>query len=91
MSNDESIAVQLAEIGWRLRAIDEWRREISSTVSVLESKVNDLRFTDAVADALVQKLEQKRKFELTIWQKIGGGTFALALVLIPIVVEKLTS
>lgn len=89
--SSESVDVQLAEIRWRLAALDEWRKEISSTVSVLESKVNDLRFTDAVADALVQKLEQRRKLELTFMQKLGGGAFALALVLIPIAVEKLTS
>lgn len=92
MRNDDEDApllVQLARIRWRLEALDAWRDEISATVSVLESKVNDLRFTDAVAEALVQKLDAKRKIELTIWQKIGGGLFAVILVVIPVLIGKL--
>lgn len=76
-------------IAWRLDALDEWRKNIEGRVIVLESNVNDLRFTNEVAEALARKLDQKRELEITLRQKVGGGAFALLLVVIPIVAERL--
>lgn len=73
---------------WRLEALDQWRREVEKRVSVLESKVHDLEFTNEVAEALAKRLDVRRKLELSLVEKIGGGAFALLLVVIPIVVAK---
>lgn len=91
--NDESgtISIQLARVRWRLNALDAWRKDIDARLAVMESKVNDLRFTDAVAQELAKKLDAQRHLRLSVMQKIGGGMFAVALVLIPVAVEKLTS
>lgn len=91
--NDESgtVSIQLARVRWRLNALDAWRKDIDARLAVMESKVNDLRFTDAVAQELAKKLDAQRHLRLSVMQKIGGGMFAVALVLIPVAVEKLTS
>ncbi len=86
--DDDPLLVQLARIRWRLSALDAWRKEADARVAVLESKVNDLRFTDAVADQLAAKLSAKRRLELTLMQKVGGGVFALVLVAVPTVIAK---
>lgn len=74
---------------WRLGALDEWRKDLDGRVAILESKVNDLRFSDAVAEALSERLERKRRLELTLMQKLAGGCFALLLVLLPVALERL--
>lgn len=80
--------MQLAKLRWRLDALDDARAELEARVAVMESRVNDLRFSDAVADALAQKLATKRKLELTLVQKIGAAAFAIALVLLPVLLQK---
>lgn len=74
---------------WRIDALDKWRQEIDGRIAILESKVNDLRFADAVAQALSEKLDQKRRLQLTMWQKLGGGVFGVLLVVAPTVIAKL--
>lgn len=74
---------------WRLEALDQWRKETDKRVSVLESKVHDLEFTNEVADALAKRIaEDRRRLELTVVQKIGAGLFALALVIVPTIISK---
>lgn len=85
----EAGQVGIAKLRWRIDALDKWRQEIDGRVAILESKVNDLRFADAVAQALSEKLDQRRRFELTVWQKLGGGVFGLLLVVAPTVIAKL--
>lgn len=85
----DSGQVGIAKLRWRIDALDKWRQEIDGRVAILESKVNDLRFADAVAQALSEKLDQRRRFELTVWQKLGGGLFAAALVVAPTLLAKL--
>lgn len=82
------LLVRLARIRWRLDALDEWRKEVDGRVSVVESKVNDLRFSDEVANALAKQLAASRRLELTIVQKVGAGLFALALVVVPTLLSK---
>lgn len=91
MREDDAETGQLgiARLRWRLDALDKWRQEIDGRVAIMESKVNDLRFSDAVAEALSAKLDQKRRLELTVWQKLGGGVFGLLLVVAPTVIAKL--
>lgn len=86
--NDNELLRRLDRIGWRLDAIDNWRKESDSRVAVLESIVNDLRFTDALAQALADKLDHRHRFDLTVLQKIGAGAFAIALVAIPTLTAK---
>ncbi len=86
--DDDPLLVQLARIRWRISALDGWRKEIDARVAILESRVSDLRFTDAVAEQLAAKLSAKRRLELTLMQKVGGGVFALMLVAIPTVIAK---
>lgn len=83
------LLVRLEKFRWRLDALDEWRQDIDGRVSVMESKVNDLRFSDAVADALVQRMNAKRRLELTVMQKVGAGVFALVLVVVPTAIAKI--
>lgn len=89
----EDGARELDHHGWRLDALDAWRHEEDARMTVMESKVNDLRFTDAVASALADKLAAQQpplldQLQLTIWKKIGAGLFALALVVVPTVIAK---
>ncbi len=86
--DDDSLLVQLARIRWRLAALDDWRKEADGRVAVLESKVNDLRFTDEVAAKLAERLSARRRLELTFMQKVGAGVFALVLVVAPTVIAK---
>lgn len=81
--------VGVAWLRWRIDALDKWRQEIDGRVAILESRVNDLRFADAVAQALSEKLDQKRRLQLTMWQKLGGGVFGVLLVVAPTVIAKL--
>lgn len=73
---------------WRLDALDKWRDHIDGRISVMESKVNDLRFSDAVAEALSQKLDARHQLQFTLLQKVGAGVFALVLVTVPVVIGK---
>lgn len=68
-----ALTLRQAKLIWRIDALDKWRSEIDGRMAVLESKVNDLTFSDRVAEALATKLEQKRNIEFTIWQKVGAG------------------
>ncbi len=88
-SDEQSFLLQFARIRWRLDALDEWRDLSDRRIAVVESLVNDLRFTDAVADALVEKLNARRKLELTALQKLGAGAFAVVLVVAPVLLTKL--
>lgn len=74
---------------WRLDALDKWRTEIDGRLSRLEQRVGDLTKADEIAEAVAQKMRSERTLGLTFVQKVGGGLFALALVLIPILVQKL--
>lgn len=93
MATDEQELRRATERGrrneWRIDALDEWRKDLDGRVAILESKVNDLRFSDAVAEALSEKLDRSRRLELTVWQKLAGGCFALLLVLLPVALERL--
>ena len=75
---------------WRLDALDRWRDDIDKRVAVMESKVNDLRFSDAVAEALASKLDDRRRVTFTVMEKTGAGVFALVIVAVPVLLEKLT-
>ncbi len=87
----DPVEVQVARIRWRLDALDTWRNELDARMAVMESKVNDLRFTDAVADALAKKIDARNSaLALTVMQKVGAGLFALILVALPVAIEKLT-
>lgn len=44
---------------WRLDALDKWRLESDGRMAVMESHVTDIRFTDAVAEALARKLHER--------------------------------
>lgn len=68
-------------IGWRLDALDEWRKEVDKRVSVLESNVeterqtrllNDALRSRDIADAVSQKLRNDASFGITTVQKIGA-------------------
>lgn len=65
---------------WRLNALDKWRDQIDARVAVLESQVNDIKFTEALAEALAEKIDRRRDVQFTIWQKAGGGLLALVTV-----------
>lgn len=48
---------------------------------MVESDVGNLTFSDKLAQALADKLEQKRRVEFTVWQKLGAfivGAVAVA-------------
>lgn len=83
--------LQLARLVWRVDALDDWRKELDGRVAIMESKVNDLRFSDAVAEALLEKLHDKRRLELTVLQKAGAGVFAVLLVVAPTLLARLFS
>lgn len=83
--------MQLEKIRWRLTALDHWREDVDKRVSVMGSQLNDLRFTDAVAEALSKKLEARSRFQLTLLQKVGAGVFTIIVVAIPTVLAKLLS
>lgn len=57
-------------------------------VSTLESKVNDMTLTDRVAQLLADKLAERRRLELSLWQKIGAGAFSVFLVAVGALVTK---
>ncbi len=85
---DDPQLVQLARIRWRIDALDEWRKDLDGRIAVVESQVNDLRFTDLVAEKLSEQLAHRHRLDLTIMQKIGAGVFAIVLVTIPTVIAK---
>ncbi len=86
MEND--LSLQVARVDWRLDALDTWRSDADGRIAVLESKVNDLRFTDEVAAKLAERLSARRRLELTFLQKVGAGAFAVMLVVAPTVIAK---
>ena len=93
MSADErtlALERRSARNEWRLDALDVWRKDLDGRVAVMESKVNDLRFSDAVAEALAAKLDDRRRVTFTVMEKTGAGVFALVLVAVPVLLEKLT-
>lgn len=89
MERPETSEVQIARILWRLDALDEWRRHMDKRLSVLESKVSNMTLTDKVAELLAEKLSEKKRLELTAFQKVGAGMFAVMLVMLPVLIGKL--
>lgn len=80
--------LDLRRVGWRLDALDEWRRRTDTRLDGLEAGVRELvnadKIANAVAEALNERNLESRNIHLTRWQTIvawvGIGFAALGSV-----------
>ena len=81
---DRELRERVLRNGWRLDALDEWRRNVvDPTLSRLEVTLNGLARRDeieaAVKDAVNSQMERDRKLKLTGWQRVGAILYGLAI------------
>lgn len=76
-SDPDVLLAHIREVRWRLRALDEWRKELDRRVSVLESEV----VTEREARRLREALSKHGQLQLTKAQQLAGllvGAVAIA-------------
>ena len=73
---------------WRLDSLDEWREKIEArlekfdqdtktNIDRLERKIGEMSNAQLIAEEVAARLEQRRRFSLSIRSKIGLGALAL--------------
>lgn len=81
--------------GWRLDALDDWRKEFTREVlrrlDGCESEIDAMTRAEEIAQAVAEQVRRDVALVWTPWRKIGAGSFALALVILPVLVERLLS
>lgn len=76
---DDSDRIHLLRIGWRLDALDEWRRETESRLGGIEQQVSELVKADQIAEAIARRMEANKELHLSVAQRywaIGFGVVA---------------
>lgn len=63
--------------GFRLDALDEWRRDASRELATLRKDVNEMAKSDEFAARMAHELGLRRAAMFSTGEKVVGGLFAL--------------
>ena len=74
----ESVARQLDRLGWRLDALDGWRKDLDARFAVLESEVLTEREARRLSEALRLQNAEHQRLRLTGWQAAAAWIVAAA-------------
>lgn len=70
---DVELELELAEAKWRLRALDEWRKDVEKRLSGCVERLDGLTKSDEIAEAVAAKMRSERVLQLTWAQKAVAG------------------
>lgn len=66
MQEDRDPSLSLARLGWRLDALDEWRKDV---VDPAVAALGELTKADEIAEAVANKVNATNTLRLTLVQK----------------------
>lgn len=79
-ADPEVLTAYMREVRWRLRALDAWRTESDTRVSVLESKIVSEAEARRLREALAANTASQGRLRLTRAQTLGGLLVGLVAV-----------
>lgn len=75
-----SLSKSIEGFNWRLKNVENWKREISSQVGDIAETLEEIIKTDEIADGISRKIKADHTIRLTNVQKLIVGTAGIAAI-----------